>query len=96
AGSADAVVRRVAICPGAAGDLVQEALAGGAQLLIGGEFTHHEALAAAAGGLILASASHYRLEQAAVEVLHRVCMDMAAQGGPPAFQAETETDPWAG
>jgi len=68
-------VEMVAICPGAAGDLLEAAVAAGAQLLIGAEFTHHHAQTALANNLILADPGHYATERPALDILAGLCRD---------------------
>jgi dinuclear metal center YbgI/SA1388 family protein len=51
AGPIDRQVSRAAVCAGSGGDLVPDAIAAGAELLLTGELRHHDALRASAAGL---------------------------------------------
>ena len=55
-------VTKVAVCPGSGGSMIPHALAGGAQVLITGDISHHEGIDAAAQGLMILNAGHYGLE----------------------------------
>ncbi|MDR3349619.1 MAG: Nif3-like dinuclear metal center hexameric protein [Acidaminococcales bacterium] len=56
-------VRKVAVCGGAGGDLVQDALAGGADILVTGDLGHHAAQEAKLAGLSLLDAGHQGTER---------------------------------
>lgn len=56
-------VTRVAISPGSGHDFVKEALAGGAEVLITGDISHHVLLDANADGLAILDAGHFGTEQ---------------------------------
>ena len=53
---------RAAICPGAGGGTVQEALRCGAQVYITGDISHHTGIDAVAGGMAVIDAGHYGIE----------------------------------
>ena len=88
-------IERVAVCPGSAGDFIDQAIAAGAQLLIGAEFSHHEALAALAHGLALIEAGHYATEQPAIRILGQICRDLFEHGGVEVIATQREQCPLA-
>jgi len=71
AGPTDRPVSRVAVCAGAGGDLVGEAIASGAQLFVTGELRHHDVLRATAAGLTVVCTLHSASERAALLPLAR-------------------------
>jgi len=58
----DREVKRIAICAGAGGDLIPQALQNGAEAYITGEVKHHAAREAEIAGLSLIVADHYAVE----------------------------------
>ncbi|MGE5529772.1 MAG: Nif3-like dinuclear metal center hexameric protein [Patescibacteria group bacterium] len=87
-------VERLAVCPGSAGDYIGDAASAGAQLLIGGDFNHHQAAEALQRGLMLLDAGHYATEKPAVDVLARLCMDLAGGDGVEVYRAGQDRDPF--
>jgi dinuclear metal center YbgI/SA1388 family protein len=71
AGLVDRDVSRVAVCAGSGGDLVDDAVAAGAELLLTGELRHHDVLRAIAGGLTVVCTLHSASERAALVALER-------------------------
>jgi putative NIF3 family GTP cyclohydrolase 1 type 2 len=71
AGPLDREVTRAAVCAGSAGDLVRDAVAAGAGLLLTGELRHHDALAAVDAGLAVVCTRHSTSERAALVPLER-------------------------
>lgn len=61
-GELDRSIRSAAISPGSGKSMIGAAVAGGADVLISGDFGHHEGLDANAQGLALIDAGHYGLE----------------------------------
>ena len=53
---------RIAVCPGAGGSEISQAVKKGAQVLITGDIGHHTGIDAAAQGLMVIDAGHYGLE----------------------------------
>jgi putative NIF3 family GTP cyclohydrolase 1 type 2 len=94
AGSPEAVVARVAVCPGAAGDLLSEAIGAGAGLFIGGEFSHHDALMAAGHKLILIDGGHFATERLTVDLLCRACGELADARGVRVLASGVEKNPF--
>ena len=64
-------VERVAVCGGSGGDYVEDAIRQGCQLYVTGDVKHHQALAAAASGLVVVDAGHAATEAPAIPVLAR-------------------------
>ena len=56
------VVKTVAVCPGAGGSTISEALAGQADVYITGDISHHEGIDAVACGMPVIDAGHYGIE----------------------------------
>ena len=75
AGPEGGQVRRVAVCAGACGDLLDDALRAGVDLYLTGELRHHDALRAAAAGVTVVCALHSNSERA---VLARLAGRLAA------------------
>lgn len=65
--SEDAVVRRVAVVTGSGGSMIRIAAQMGAELLITGDITHHQALEAMQIGMALIDAGHFQTERAALK-----------------------------
>lgn len=91
AGALDREIARAAVCAGSGGDLVADAVAAGADLLLTGEVRHHDALRAAASGLALVCTRHSVSERAALvelakrlaELLPSVSVTRAASDADP-------------
>jgi dinuclear metal center YbgI/SA1388 family protein len=69
AGDRTRSLQTVAVCPGSGGDLVQDALAAGADALLTGDVKYHHALAAAESGLAVVDAGHGPTERPAVALM---------------------------
>jgi dinuclear metal center YbgI/SA1388 family protein len=63
AGAIEGDARRVAVCAGACGDLYKDALRERADVYVTGEMRHHDALAAAARGMLVVAALHSNSER---------------------------------
>ncbi len=67
-------VRRVAVCGGAGGDFISDAVKMGADAYVTGDMSHHEFLSAADSGLTVIAAGHYETENPSVIALqNRIC-----------------------
>jgi putative NIF3 family GTP cyclohydrolase 1 type 2 len=64
-------VYRVAVCAGSGGDLLEDAVASGAQLFLTGELRHHDALRAVEAGLTVVCALHSASERGVLVGLER-------------------------
>ncbi len=62
-------IRTVALCTGAGGDFLDDALHAGAELYLTGEVKHHQALLAREHGIALIEAGHFATERPAVALL---------------------------
>lgn len=62
-------VGRVAVCAGACGDLLDDALAAGADVFVTGELKHHDALRAAAAGMTVICTLHSNGERPGVAAM---------------------------
>jgi dinuclear metal center YbgI/SA1388 family protein len=69
AGPMDGVVRRVATCAGACGDLLDDAIAQKAELYLTGEMRHHDAIKAARAGITVVCTLHSNSERATLKRL---------------------------
>lgn len=69
AGDAQKLVRRVAVCAGAGGDLLGAAISLKADLFVTGELRHHDALRAARAGLTVICTLHSNSERATLAKL---------------------------
>jgi len=67
-GEGQKVIRRVAVVGGAGGNLVTLAAKKGADLLVTGDVTYHQALEAARVGLAVIDGGHFETERAAMRV----------------------------
>lgn len=56
-------IRKVAICPGAGGSLLKEALKSGAEAYITGDIGHHDGIDSVANGMAVIDAGHFGIEQ---------------------------------
>ena len=59
----------MAVCAGAAGDLLDAAIRQGAEVVVAGEVRHHDALRAAEAGVTVMEALHSNSERLALEPL---------------------------
>ncbi|QOV89880.1 Nif3-like dinuclear metal center hexameric protein [Humisphaera borealis] len=69
AGPTSGSITRAAVCAGACGDLLDQAIGGGAQLYLTGEMRHHDALKAANAGLTVVCTLHSNSERATLKRL---------------------------
>lgn len=69
AGPTDGPVARAAVCAGACGDLLDDALAQKAELYLTGEMRHHDALKAAGAGMTVVCVLHSNSERAVLKRL---------------------------
>jgi len=69
AGDAQKMVKRAAVCAGACGNLLDDAIAAKADLYITGEMRHHEALKAVRAGVTVVCTLHSKSERAVLKRL---------------------------
>lgn len=89
-------IERVAVVGGSGGDLLPQAAAAGAQLLVTGEARHHVAQQAADLGLGILCLGHYQTEVVIVKPwAHHLAQTLADQGLDSIVEPYTgEVDPW--
>lgn len=79
-GDEEKVVSRAAVSPGSGKSMVQPAIETGAQVLISGDFGHHEGIDSVMQGLAVIDAGHYGLEHIFIsqmeEYLKKTCPDI--------------------
>lgn len=69
AGPIEGTVQKAAVCAGACGEFLSDAMAGGAQLYLTGEMRHHDALRAASAGITVVCTLHSNSERVALKRL---------------------------
>jgi putative NIF3 family GTP cyclohydrolase 1 type 2 len=69
AGDPTRLVRKAAVCAGACGDLLDDALAQDVDFYLTGEMRHHDALKAAARGMTVVCTLHSNSERASLKRL---------------------------
>lgn len=82
-------VLRVAVLGGSGGDMVQDAVACGADAYVSGEFSHHHFTDAAQNGILLVEAGHFHTENPVLSVLR----EMILSAGAAAEILEFSSDP---
>lgn len=87
AGPRDGLVKRVAVCAGSCGDLLEEAIRQKAELFLTGEVRHHDALRAAAAGMTVVCTLHSNSERA---VLNRLAVKLAERAPQVQFIVSRE------
>ena len=66
-GDPDRIIKKAAVCTGAGGDFIYDAVKEGVDCFISGEFKHHELIYAKDCGICVADAGHYGTEFCFVE-----------------------------
>ena len=93
AGDVDRTVTTAAVCAGACGELLDDAIAAGVDLYLTGEMRHHDAIRAVAAGLTVVCTLHSNSER---PVLSRLRDRLAAQAPGPAYLlSRADRDPFA-
>lgn len=64
----DMEVEKVALCPGAGGSVIEEAIHAGAKALVTGDISHHQGIDAAARNMAVIDAGHYGMEHIFIPV----------------------------
>lgn len=65
----DRLLKTAAVCPGAGGSVIDEAISKGADVYISGDMTHHKAIDAVAQGMVIIDAGHYGVEHIFMEFM---------------------------
>lgn len=66
-GDPETLIEKVSVCPGSAKGMEDFAIAQGGQVLIGGDFGHHEGLDCVEKGICVIDAGHYGLEHVFID-----------------------------
>lgn len=96
AGPLEGDAHRVAVCAGAGGDLLSDALAQRADVFVTGELRHHDALRAAEAGVTVIAALHSNSERVALDAYAARIME-ACRGEPRGIaiaRAKSDADPF--
>ena len=93
AGPAEGAVRRAAVCAGACGNLLDDAIAARAQFYVTGEMRHHDALKAARAGVTVVCTLHSNSERAVLTRLKRRLADSLPE--LPVILSRQDRDPFA-
>lgn len=91
-GEASHEVRRVAVCTGSGGSLIEAARAAGADAYVTGDLKYHDA--DAAEGMALINVAHGAVEQHCLRAWTPVLADALAPSGVPVAFTTIDTDPW--
>lgn len=92
AGPLDRAVHTAAVCAGAGGELLRDALAAGVDLFVTGELRHHDALRAEASGVTVVALRHSASERCALPALERRLL--AELSGVRVVQSREDHDPF--
>jgi dinuclear metal center YbgI/SA1388 family protein len=93
AGPTDGAVTRAAVCAGACGNLLDDAIAQGAEFYVTGEVRHHDALRAARAGMTVVCTLHSNSERAVLTRLKGRLEDSLP--GLPVLLSRQDRDPFA-
>jgi dinuclear metal center YbgI/SA1388 family protein len=95
AGPRPGLVSRVALMPGSGGSYVEMAFKAGAEALITGDVSHHQALLAKDFGLTVISAGHFETERPSLEPLRESLLKEAKLiGESPEIGIIEQSSPW--
>ncbi len=88
-GNPDRIIERVSICPGSAKGMEKFALTQDGEVLIGGDFGHHEGIDCVEKGICVIDAGHYGLEHIFIddmaEFLKKRCPDLRVLKAPISY-----------
>ena len=65
----DMEIEKVALCPGAGGSVIEEAIHAGAKALVTGDISHHQGIDAAARDMAVIDAGHYGMEHIFIQYM---------------------------
>ena len=88
-GNLEDKVKRIAICPGSGKSVIQAALDKHADVLITGDIGHHDAIDAAAQGMVIIDAGHYGLEHIFIPFMAEY-VARVSEGAIEVIQAEPD------
>jgi putative NIF3 family GTP cyclohydrolase 1 type 2 len=92
AGPTEGTAKRAAVCAGACGDLLNDALAQKADLYLTGEMRHHDAIRAARAGTTVVCVLHSNSERAAMKRLKSRLEERLP--GPTYLVSRVDRDPF--
>jgi putative NIF3 family GTP cyclohydrolase 1 type 2 len=92
AGPTEGAARRAAVCAGACGDLLDDAIKQQADFYLTGEVRHHDAIKAARAGMTLVCTLHSNSERAPLKRLKERLADILPD--LPAVLSRTDRDPF--
>jgi len=95
-GDIDRVVKRVAVCGGSGGSLMDEVIEAGAGLYITGDVKYHEALKALEAGICVLDVGHYHSERHALPLFARLLIDRLGEVGLDidVTVSDLKAEPW--
>lgn len=93
AGPTDGAVRRAAVCAGACGNLLDDAIAAKAEFYVTGEMRHHDALKAARAGMTVVCTLHSNSERAVLTRLK--CRLADSLPNLPVILSRQDRDPFS-
>lgn len=90
------IINKIAVCSGSGGSCVREAFDNGADCLITGELSYHDALYAKELGICVIACGHYQTEIVAMQALTSYLQDAinVLKYSVDLIKAETVTDPF--
>jgi dinuclear metal center YbgI/SA1388 family protein len=92
AGPTEGAITRAAVCAGACGDMLDNALAAGTELYLTGEMRHHDAIKAARAGMTVVCTLHSNSERAVLKRIKKKLEETA--GMPPINISVSDRDPF--
>jgi dinuclear metal center YbgI/SA1388 family protein len=93
AGDLNRSVTRIAVCAGAGGEMVNDAIAAGAELYLTGELRHHDVLKANRAGMAAICTLHSNSERPSLKRLKTRLLQVAANL-PEVIVSQTDRDPF--
>jgi dinuclear metal center YbgI/SA1388 family protein len=93
AGPTEGTITRAAVCAGAGGEFLDDAIESGAQFYLTGELRHHDATKAAAAGMIVVCTLHTHCERPVLKRLQKRLAETL--GMPPIRISSADRDPFA-
>jgi len=93
AGPTEGSIRKAAACAGSCGDMLDDAIRAGAELYLTGEMRHHDALKAAAAGMMVVCTLHSNSERGVLALLKKRLEDTT--GMPEIIISKMDRDPFS-
>ncbi|UNC92982.1 Nif3-like dinuclear metal center hexameric protein [Candidatus Contubernalis alkaliaceticus] len=97
AGPREKIIKKVAVCGGSGGGMIEQAASRGADLLITGDISYHQFQKALSMNIALIDAGHDATERVVVPFLADYLRDRVEKGGHTnkIFVSGVETNPWS-